>query len=108
MSQARRLRFIQLAVGRLLTVASVFAVGGYLLYHAANGDHGFFAYMKYQSEETRLLAELNSLETKSAALEKDVALLRPESLDPDMLDERARAMINMAHPRDRIIRIRAD
>ena len=31
-------------------------------------------------------------------LERDVALLRPESLDPDLLDERARAALGFAHP----------
>jgi hypothetical protein len=32
-----------------------------------------------------------------------VALLRPESLDPDMLDERARAILNLAHQDDLIM-----
>ncbi len=36
-------------------------------------------------------------------LERDVALLRPESLDPDMLDERARAILNLAHQDDLIM-----
>jgi cell division protein FtsB len=36
-------------------------------------------------------------------LERDVALLRPESLDPDMLDERARAILNLAHSNDLIM-----
>ena len=36
-------------------------------------------------------------------LERDVALLRPESLDPDMLDERARAILNLAHPDDLVM-----
>ena len=38
-----------------------------------------------------------------ARLERDVALLRPESLDPDMLDERARASLNLAHPDDLVM-----
>jgi hypothetical protein len=36
-------------------------------------------------------------------LERDVSLLRPESLDPDMLDERARAILNLAHSDDLIM-----
>jgi cell division protein FtsB len=30
-------------------------------------------------------------------------LLRPESLDPDMLEERARVLLNLAHPNDIVI-----
>jgi cell division protein FtsB len=29
-----------------------------------------------------------------------VSLLKSESLDPDMLDERARAVLNYVHPKD--------
>lgn len=105
MFQARRLRLIQLAAGRFITLLSVFAVGGYLMYHAATGDHGFFAYMKYQTDEASLLAELDALQSQRLKLEAKVALLRPESLDPDMLDEMARERVNMAHPRDVIVRI---
>jgi hypothetical protein len=30
-------------------------------------------------------------------------MLRPDSLDPDLLEERARAVLNLGHPDDRII-----
>lgn len=33
-------------------------------------------------------------------LERRVALLRPESLDPDMIDERARASLNVVQPQE--------
>ncbi len=36
-------------------------------------------------------------------LERDVSLLRPESLDPDMLDERARAILNLANKDDLVM-----
>ena len=36
-------------------------------------------------------------------IERDVALLEPDSLDPDMLDERARAILNLAHPGDLVM-----
>jgi len=32
-----------------------------------------------------------------------VSLLRPESLDPDMLDERARAILNLANQDDLVM-----
>jgi len=36
-------------------------------------------------------------------LESRTALLRPDNLDRDMLDERARLMLNYSHPDDIII-----
>jgi len=50
-----------------------------------------------------LAGELAGLKAVKTRLERDVALLRPESLDPDMLDERARAILNLAHPDDLIM-----
>jgi hypothetical protein len=32
-----------------------------------------------------------------------VSLLSADKLDPDLLDERARAMLNYAHPRDLVL-----
>ena len=50
-----------------------------------------------------LAGELAGLREVKGRLERDVALLRPESLDPDMLDERARAILNLAHQDDLIM-----
>ena len=47
------------------------------------------------------LAGLREVERRGSS--GDVALLRPESLDPDMLDERARAILNLAHQDDLIM-----
>lgn len=107
MSRVRKLQALKVGAERLFTLACVFAVGGYFLYHAATGDHGYIAYLKYQAEEERLMAELEALRAKRRELEHKVSLLRPESLDPDMLDERARALLDLAHPRDMIIPVSA-
>jgi cell division protein FtsB len=50
-----------------------------------------------------LAGELAGLKEVKDRLERDVVLLRPESLDPDMLDERARAILNLAHPDDLVM-----
>ena len=39
-------------------------------------------------------------------LERRVSLLRPESLDRDMLEERARAVLDLARPEERVIVIK--
>ena len=54
----------------------------------------------------RLSDELESLKAERAIWERRVALLRPQSIDPDMLDERARVLLNYADPRELTLRLK--
>ncbi|HSD34245.1 MAG TPA: septum formation initiator family protein, partial [Alphaproteobacteria bacterium] len=78
-------------------------VFSYFAYHAVEGDRGLRSWLKLRQE----IADAKSSEAELAAerdrLERRVALLRPESLDRDMLEERARAVLNLARPEDRVI-----
>jgi cell division protein FtsB len=76
---------------------------GYFGYHLQTGDHGLKARADLERRKDVLAGELAGLREVKGRLERDVALLRPESLDPDMLDERARAILNLAHPDDLIM-----
>jgi len=78
-------------------------VGGYFVYHLQTGDHGLTARADLEKRKAVLAGELAGLKDVRARLERDVALLRPESLDPEMLDERARAILNLAHPDDLVM-----
>jgi cell division protein FtsB len=78
-------------------------VGGYFGYHLQIGEHGLKARADLESRKEVLEGELAGLDVVKQRLERDVALLRPESLDPDMLDERARALLNLAHPDDLVM-----
>src|SRR6516164_9608502 len=73
-------------------------VGGYFVYHLQTGNHGLTARADLERRKEVLAGELAGLKEVRNRLERDVALLRPESLHPDMLDERARAILNLAHP----------
>ncbi len=79
------------------------SAGGYFGYHLQNGDHGLKARADLESRKDVLEGELAGLREVKERIERDVALLRPESLDPDMLDERARAILNIAHPDDLVM-----
>ncbi len=79
------------------------SAGGYFGYHLQNGDHGLKARADLESRKDVLEGELAGLREVKERIERDVALLRPESLDPDMLDERARAILNLAHPDDLVM-----
>src|SRR5438093_10290201 len=76
---------------------------GYFGYQFQTGDHGLKARADLERRKEVLAGELAGLKEVKDRLERDVALLRPESLDPDMLDERARAILNLAHPNDLIM-----
>jgi cell division protein FtsB len=78
-------------------------VGGYFIYQLQTGDHGLTARADLEKRKAVLAGELAGLKEVRARLERDVALLQPESLDPDMLDERARAILNLAHPDDLVM-----
>lgn len=79
---------------------TAFLVVGYFAFHAFNGDHGIFANHRYEERVLGLKAQLAGLKAQREALEHRTSLLKPESLDPDMLEERVRENLNLAHPRD--------
>ncbi|NNG05948.1 MAG: septum formation initiator family protein [Inquilinus sp.] len=89
---------------RKLRPALVPAVGaflvGYFLYHAVQGDHGVLARSHLRTELAQADETLSALRAERERLEHRVSLLGVEQLDPDMLEERARVMLNFAHPDD--------
>jgi cell division protein FtsB len=83
-----------------LLFATVF---GYFGYHLVNGDRGLLAMAQLQ-RETRI-ADQNFAEADATRKiwERRVSELRNQSLDPDMLDERARSLLNYAKKDDIIV-----
>jgi cell division protein FtsB len=73
---------------------------GYFGVNAYTGKRGLRAKQDIEQELAALGAELARLKAERAQWERRVSLLRSERLDPDMLDERARALLNLAHPHD--------
>ncbi|MES2907055.1 MAG: septum formation initiator family protein [Pseudomonadota bacterium] len=88
---------------RLAVATLALAVVGYFAFHAFNGDHGIIANHRFEARVVELQGELDLLKKDRVVLERRIALLKPESLDPDMLEERAMDSLNMAHPRDVLI-----
>jgi len=76
---------------------------GYFAYHAVEGDYGLFALGKLQDRVASLEWELAKARAERQRMEAHVALMRPESLDRDMIDERAREALNMANAKDIVI-----
>ena len=70
------------------------ATSGYLVWGASNGEHGLEAKVKFDAEAIDLKAELAALKYERARWELRVASLRPESVDRDLLDEEAHALLD--------------
>lgn len=76
---------------------------GYFAYNLYVGERGLDARGHLESRIATLEGELQGLKAVRAKLERNVSLLRAEHLDPDMLDERARAILNFSDPDDIVI-----
>src|ERR1700761_4049525 len=82
---------------RQILAPVIFAtVFGYFGYHLVNGERGLLAMAQLQRETQIADQNLLEAETERKIWELRVSELRNQSLDPDMLDERARALLNYA------------
>jgi len=82
----------------LYTMAA--ALVGYFGVNAYTGKYGLNARQELDQEIISLTAELARLKRERAEGEQRVSLLRSESVDPDLLDERARFQLDYANPHD--------
>ena len=87
----------------LYTIAAL--VIGYFGVNAYSGNRGLRAKQDLDQQIAELSAELDALKAERANWERRVSLLRSNGLDADLLDERARAMLDYMHPRDLTMRL---
>jgi cell division protein FtsB len=78
-------------------------IAGYFVYHAVQGDRGVIAWIQVSQRLAQAKSELEKSNADRAAMEQRVALLSNSSLDLDMLEERARVMLNFSNPDDLVI-----
>ena len=86
----------------LYTIAAL--VIGYFGVNAYSGNRGLHAKQDLDQQIAELSDELAGLKAERAGWQRRVVLLKPESIDPDMLDERARVLLNYADPRELTLR----
>lgn len=75
----------------------------YFAYHTVEGNRGVLAWARLNKEILAAEMELATVASERQALEHRVLLLRPDHLDPDMLEERARVMLNMGRADELVI-----
>jgi cell division protein FtsB len=73
---------------------------GYFGVNAYSGDRGLKAKEDIDRQIAALSGDLDHLRLERAQWERRVALLRSSKLDPDMLDEQARALLDYVAPND--------
>jgi cell division protein FtsB len=93
----RRRRTILTALGLYIFAAAFI---GYFGVNAFTGNHGLRAQIDLDQQMAAMQDELQQVKAERALWERKVALLRPDRIDPDMLDERARALIGYVDSRD--------
>ena len=78
-------------------------VVAYIAYHAVQGDRGLLAYFTFSQEVNRATATLQDVRQTRERLAHRVALLRPESRDLDLLEERARITLDLVRDDEFIV-----
>ena len=95
-----RLRSFFTALGRYVLAALLI---GYFGVNAYTGDHGLRAREELDRQIGSLTSQIAEATAEREFWERRVKLLKSDSVDPDMLDERARSLLDYADPRDLVL-----
>ena len=79
------------------TVRSLLFAGAvaYLGFHTLQGEHGLYTLLVQKHRKTVVEAELTKTRTEREKLEHRVSMLRPETMDRDLLDEQSRRYLGV-------------
>lgn len=99
MAKGETSRRLQQAIGPILAMGLMI----YFIYHIIQGERGILSWMRLQQRIIESQQLLDEVQIEQADLEHRVQLLRPDSLDPDMLEERARQALNFARADEIVI-----
>jgi cell division protein FtsB len=92
-----RIRAFLTALG-LYAVAALFI--GYFGINAYTGKNGINARQELDQQIADLANEVARVKAERERWERRVALLKADRIDPDMLDERARQLLNYLDPHE--------
>ena len=76
---------------------------GYLVWGASQGDRGLKAKAQNDAEAAQLQSELKQLQDERGRWARRVDAMRSESIDRDLLDEEARAVLDRVGKDDVVI-----
>jgi len=85
-----------------------FCLVSYFVYHTLQGDRGWFAMMRMKHEVRAAQVTLARLKEDRLELEHRTSLLHSNSLDPDLLEEKSRELLNYSRPNEIVIMTPSD
>ena len=95
-----RLRAFFTALGLYVLAGLLIA---YFAINAYTGSRGLRARQDIEQQIATLTRQLDATRAERLQWERRVALLKSDHLDADMLDERARALLDYADPHDLVL-----
>jgi cell division protein FtsB len=88
----------------LIFPALFLSITAYFGWNATQGDRGLVAFAQRRQLLQQVQDEQSAAKAERDGWETRVSGLRSEHLDPDTLEERARAMLNLAQPDEVIVK----
>lgn len=89
--------------GRNLIPLIGFSLFVYFSYHIIQGERSYLRLRYLDSQMQIASTELSTLSEERSVIEKKVVMLRPETLDLDMLEERVRHVLGFVHDDERVL-----
>ena len=83
------------AIGVIVYIALMFALGLYFTFASIQGDYGLFRRVQIEAEAEALRAEKARLAREVADLENKTKRMSDDYLDLDLLDEQARDVLGL-------------
>ena len=97
------LREIRLRARKIAPAVLAACVVAYFGYHALHGERGVPAWRELKGDLSQARATETRLADERAQLARRVGLLRSDHLDPDLLEERANALLGYGRDDDLVI-----
>lgn len=91
------------SISRSLVTILSFGLFLYFGYHLVHGDRGYFARKGLDIKLASAAQKLAQKKEDREELENRVRLMRPESLDLDLLDERVRVVLGYMKAEERVV-----
>ena len=86
-------------IGPVLGICAV----GYFAFHVVHGDRGLIEWWNIKQRVSAAKQALAVTQGERETLERRVQLMEPGTLDPDMIEERARLMLNYGYADEIVI-----
>lgn len=90
-------------LGHFILVMLALLIVFYFFYHTIRGERGWFAMLRLEREIQTAENTLTHLKDERSELEHLTSLLKNDSLDPDLLDEKSRELLNYSNPNEIVI-----